>query len=187
MARVLIPLADGVEEMEAVIMVDTLRRARWSVTTASVGTEGLVVKASRGVGLLADTTWPEVNLEDFDMLLLPGGAAGTDVLRRHEGVLAAVRKFVSEAKWVGAICAGPLVLQDAGVLAGRRATCHPSVWRQLSAAQVEGKRVVFDDRIVTSQGPGTAFEFALGLIRELDGVEAGEAVAAGLVLRSGSD
>lgn len=183
MATVVIPLADGVEEMEAVIMVDTLRRAQWSVMTASVATAGREVKASRGVGLLADVMWADTSLEDVDVLLLPGGAGGTEVLRRQEEVLAAVQAFAASGKWVGAICAGPLVLQDAGVLADRRATCHPSVRKDLRAGSIVDDRVVIDNRVITSQGPGTAFEFALSLIRELDGIETCRAVADGLVLK----
>lgn len=183
MASALIPLADGVEEMEAVIMIDTLRRAKWDVVAAAV--DALEVKASRGVRLLADALWQDVSPADFDVLLIPGGAGGTAVLAKHAGVLEAVRVFAAAGRLVGAVCAGPLVLQAAGVLDGVRATCHPGVRGELAKARACDDRVVLDHRIVTSQAPGTTFEFALAVIEAIDGRPARDRVAAGLVLPPG--
>ncbi|MDP6523897.1 MAG: DJ-1/PfpI family protein [Kiritimatiellia bacterium] len=180
MARVLVPFADGLEEMEAVIIVDTLRRAGWDVVTASVS--GKNVLASRGVRLVADALWGDIELETFDIIALPGGAGGTDVLAQHQGVLNAVRSFVGEGKLVGAICAGPLVLQAAGVTGQRSLTCHPGARDEMTTGILSNERVVVDEPIVTSQGPGTSFEFALKLIDLVDGNQAAERVAAGLVL-----
>lgn len=165
MTAALILLANGVEEMEAVIVIDTFRRAKWKVTAAGVGTE--VVIASRGVRLLPDVAWSEIDPEKFDVLVIPGGQAGTEALAREARVLEAVRSFVRAGKWVAAICAGPLVLQAAGVLTGRRATCHPAV--VLTQTERLPERVVVDGRLITSQGPGTTLEFALAIVREIEG------------------
>lgn len=180
MTRVLVPFADGMEEMEGVIIVDTLRRAGWDVITAAVGDN--TVLASRGVRLLADTRWNDVQVETFDIIAIPGGAEGTEILAQHQGVLETVRSFFDAGKLVGAICAGPLVLQAAGITDGRSLTCHPGVANEVTTGELKSGRVVVDGHLVTSQGPGTAFEFALKLIAIVDGSEAAERVSAGLIL-----
>jgi 4-methyl-5(b-hydroxyethyl)-thiazole monophosphate biosynthesis len=177
--RALVPLADGVEELEAVAILDVLRRAGWEVTAAGVD-EG-PVRASRGVRLLADCGWSAGLAERAEAIVIPGGTGGTERLSRHEGVLAAVRRVHGAGGLVAAICAGPLVLQAAGVLAGRRATCHPAVAGRLTAATRRTERVVTDGNIVTSQGAGTAVEFALALVRHAEGPAKAAEVAAGMV------
>ncbi len=185
MARVLVPLADGCEEMEAVILVDTLRRAEWSVTTA--GLNPGTVTASRGVKLTPDTTWDAVRLADFDMIVLPGGNGGTQHLLVDERVLSALRDFHARGKTLAAICAAPQVLHKAGVLDGKRATCYPGVEPMLTRARVVSARVVQDGNVVTSQGPGTSFEFALTLIERVDGREKAAAVARGMLVPFAQD
>ena len=185
MKSALVPLAEGVEEMEAVIIIDVLRRAGWRVVSAAVrppGKPGSTVKASRGVHLAADTEWKDVHNDEFDALVLPGGAGGTQVLCSDSCVLDEVRRFAKAGRWVAAICAGPLVLQAAGILKGVRATCHPGVRQELRDPLVSDAPVIVDGKIVTSQGPGTAFEFVLTLIRLLDGAAAAQRVREGLVL-----
>jgi len=187
MKKVVVPLADGVEEMEAVIIIDVLRRAGWEVTGAAVKRDcapaQLVVKGSRGVKILADTSWYLIEQDVFDILVLPGGSEGTQRLMSESSVLDAIRKFVQQGKIVGAICAAPLVLQEAGVLSGRRATCHPSLWHKLSSAVLNKDRVVADGKILTSQGPGTAMEFALEIIKLVEGQKRFEAVAVPMVIK----
>lgn len=180
MPKVLVPLADGVEEMEAVIVIDVLRRAGWEV--AGVGLREGPVTASRGVKLVPDRTWSEVEPGSFDVLMLPGGAGGTAALAADVRVLEAVRGFVKAGKHVGAVCAGPLVLQAAGVLAGRRVTCHPAVAGKLTATAWVADRVVVDGKLVTSQGPGTSFEFVLAMVRLVDGPEKAREIAAGMAM-----
>ena len=179
MAKVLVPLAEGCEEMEAVIIIDVLRRAGWDVLPAGIDRERIT--ASRGVVLVADARLEDVDPAGIDVLAIPGGGAGAERLRTNAAVLRLVRDFEAQGKWVGAICAGPLVLQEAGILVNRRATCHPGV-RSRFEGQAQPERVVIDGRVVTSQGPGTAFEFALALIRQIDGPAAADAVAEGLLL-----
>ena len=183
MALALVPLADGVEEMEAVIVIDVLRRAGWNVVAAGVSASQ--VRASRGVGLLADAVWEAVTPMDYDILVIPGGGPGVKNLCRHKGVLDAIRTFRDAGKPLAAICAGPLVLQEAGILDGVQVTCHPGAADELTATGRREERVVVDGKIVTSQGPGTAFEFALAILTLVDGPEAARAVAPGLVLPPG--
>jgi len=181
MHRILVPLADGTEEMEAVIMVDTLRRAKLEVVTAAVGTTRTIT-ASRNMILVADALWSEIDPDDFDVILLPGGAGGTAKLAGHPPLLEVLRTFNRAGSLIGAICAGPLVLQAAGILPGRRVTCHPGVASELTATARLGARVVEDANLITSQGPGSSFEFALAVITRLLGHDAAAAVATGLIL-----
>ena len=179
MIRVLVPVADGSEEMEAVITVDVLRRAGWHVTLA--GMKPGLVTASRGVRIQPDAAWDEVDPATFDAIMIPGGKAAHD-LARDERLLASVRAHHRAGKWIGAICAAPLVLQAAGILDGVRATCHPSVTDQLTRAKHAPERVIVSGRIITSQGPATTFDFALALVRAIDGDAAARTIAAGMVL-----
>lgn len=166
MIKVLIPLAEGVEEMEAVIAIDVLRRAGFTVVTA--GLQAGPVTASRGVRLIPDTTLEAVSALDFDALVLPGGK-GVTLLKQDARVLAAVRALHERGRWVCAVCAAPLVLQEAGILGGRRVTCFPGVAGQLTATTRVDERVVVDGTLITSQGAGTSLEFALAIVREAGG------------------
>lgn len=177
--KTVVVLAQGVEEMEAVIAIDVLRRAKWDVTAAAL--EPGTLTASRKVRLVADASWDELRLDDYECLVLPGGAEGTRRLRAHAGVVATVRSFAQTGRWVAAICAAPLVLQDAGVLGGREATCHPGVAGEFTITPRCNDRVVIDGHIVTSQAAGTTFDFALALIEAVDGATAAERVARELV------
>lgn len=180
MTQVLVPVADGSEEMETVIIVDTLRRAGLDVTLAAL--ERRRIRASRGVTLEADTVLAEVDPDAFNVLLLPGGRPGTDHFCAHAGLLAIVRAFADSGRLYGAICAAPLALQAAGVLAGKRVTCHPATAAEIMVTEPVAERVVVDGQLVTSQGPGTTFEFALTIIELVAGVDKARAVAAPMVL-----
>ncbi len=183
MASILIPLADGVEEMEAVIVIDVLRRAGWKVIAAAIG-DSPVVTASRGVTLAADSRWQDAALHvaTFDGIVIPGGGAGTAALCQHEGVLECLRAFEKRGLLIGAICAGPLVLQAAGILRGRCYTCYPGVEDGITGASHCMKKTVRDGQLITSQGPGTAFDFALTLIATVDGPDKADAIRRQLVL-----
>jgi 4-methyl-5(b-hydroxyethyl)-thiazole monophosphate biosynthesis len=179
--KALVPIANGCEEMEAVIIIDTLRRAEWDVTAA--GLSAGTIEASRGVKLVPDITWDEINPDDYDVLLLPGGFGGTEALMAHAGVQQALRDFNAKGKWVGSICAAALALNEAGILAGRKFTCYPGVEAHLpSNIRPVNETVVVDGHVITSQGPGTAFEFALKVIAECSGPNTSAEVRAGLLL-----
>ncbi|MDD5676799.1 MAG: DJ-1/PfpI family protein [Kiritimatiellae bacterium] len=178
--NVLIPAADGSEEMEIVIVADIFRRVKWNVVIAGLGPGA--IRASRGVRLMPDTAWEDVIPDAFDMLVIPGGGDGVKAMMKEQRLLAAVRTFMASGKWVAAICAGPLVLQAAGVLHGRRATCHPGVAGEFTQAPRLNDRVVIDGRLITSQAPGTCFEFALELIRAVEGDRKADELAKAMVV-----
>lgn len=180
MARVLVPLAAGCEEMEAIIIIDVLRRA--GVEVVSAGLEAGPVTCSRRNVIVPDTTLDAVLGEDFDMVVLPGGLPGADHLNADPRVIALLQGMHAKGRYTAAICAAPKVLATAGLLDGRSATSYPGA---LDAIQVPGLRftkehVVEDDRVITSQGPGTAMDFALALIDVLVGRDKRNQVEAGL-------
>lgn len=179
--NVLVPIANGSEEMEAVIIIDTLRRAEFNVTVASL-TPGTIV-ASRDVKLVGDTNWDDITPMDYDILLLPGGFGGTVAFMEHAGVQQALKDFNAAGKWFGCICAAALALNEAGVLEGKKFTCYPGVEEKLpSHIQPEDDIVVVDGHLITSKGPGTAFEFALKVIAECGSPNLSDEVRAGLLL-----
>lgn len=169
MARVLVPLAQGCEELEAVTVIDLLRRAGIEVVTAGLA-DG-PVRASRGVVLLPDTTLDRVLDEDFDMVVLPGGLPGADHLDDDPRVHRLLRRMADAGRYTAAICAAPKVLASAGLLDSRRATAYPGVLDRLRLprTQLLQDAVVTDGHVVTSRGPGTAMDFALELIERLLG------------------
>ena len=179
MTRALVPMTDGTEEMEAVIVIDTLRRAKWEVVAA--GMNPGAITASRGVKIVPDAAWDEIDPSSFDMIVVPGGAKGVERLLREERLHEAIRHLHRAGKIVAAVCAGPLVLQQAGVLAGRSVTCHPDNAAKITQAKWVNEPVVIDGNILTSQGAGTCFKFALAIISKVDGAEKSAAVARGMV------
>ena len=181
--NVCVLVADGSEEMEVVIVVDVLRRAGIGVFLAGVGEETRMVTTSRGVRIAPDGAWDPAEEMRFDALVIPGGIGGTQVMRQDESVKQAVRDFLQAGKWVASICAGPEVLQEAGVLAGRTYTSHPGSRAELTAGTWVDRPVVRDGNLVTSQAPGTAFAFALALVEILDAPETAGRIADGMRLR----
>ncbi|HIE54140.1 MAG TPA: DJ-1/PfpI family protein [Chromatiaceae bacterium] len=181
MARVLVPLAQGCEELEAVTIIDLLRRARIEVVTAGLGPGP--VTCSRGVVLLPDTILDEVLEDEFDMVVLPGGLPGADHLQSNPRIIRMLKRMSEEGRYTAAICAAPKVLATAGLLEGRQATSYPGVLEsmELPTTEVLDKPVVVDDKVLTSRGPGTAMDFALELIARLEGPAAREAVEAPLM------
>ncbi|EMO41705.1 DJ-1 family protein [Leptospira noguchii serovar Autumnalis str. ZUN142] len=181
MPKVLVPFAEGMEEMEAVIIVDVLRRAEIEVVSASL-IEG-PVKASRGVRILADTTLDEVNFENFNMIVLPGGGGGTKVLSSEPKILELLKNAKEKNKWIAAICAAPSILVHQNILTSKdRFTAFPGIISNNSG--YTGSRLEISGKIVTSIGPGSAFEFALELIKILSGEESMLKVKSALQLAS---
>ena len=167
MPRVLVPLAQGCEELEAVTVIDILRRAAIEVVVA--GLEPGPVLASRGVRLIPDALLDAVVTDVFDMIVLPGGREGAQRLGDDARIGDLIRRSASEGRYVAAICAAPGVLARAGLLEGRRATAFPGVLDELPGLTKSADAVVRDGTIVTSRGPGTALDFALELVRLLRG------------------
>jgi len=169
MTRVLVPLAQGCEELEAVTIIDLLRRAGIEVVTA--GLDAAPVQASRGTVLVPDTTLDAVVGEDFDMVALPGGLPGASNLNADERLHRLLARHAEQGHWCAAVCAAPLVLADAGLLEGRTATSFPGALDtdKHPGIRLSEEPVVTDGKVVTSRGPGTAMDFALHLIELLAG------------------
>ncbi|MGB5439516.1 MAG: DJ-1 family glyoxalase III [Gammaproteobacteria bacterium] len=180
MVHVLVPLAQGCEELEAITVVDLLRRAGIEVVTA--GLDEQPVRASRGVVLIPDMTLDEALQRDYDMVVLPGGLPGADHLKNDARIIKMLVQMRDAGKYTAAICAAPAVLAKAGLLEGKRATSFPG---SLNADSVPGleyveQPVVADGKVITSRGPGTAMDFALELIGVLSGKQVRDEVEAGL-------
>lgn len=167
-AHVLIPLAEGFEEIEAVTVIDILRRAEVEVTVA--GVDARRIRASRGVVVEADALLDEVADRDYDLVVLPGGAAGAQRLKEAPRVQDLIRHQHDAGRALGAICAAPMALAAAGVLDGRRATSYPG-FLQPGDAELSEDPVVHDRGVTTSRGPGTAMPFALALVEQLCGAD----------------
>ena len=178
MTDVIVPLAQDCEELEAVTVIDLLRRAGIMVVTA--GLDARPVKASRGVVLIPDTTLDDAMALDFDMVVLPGGK-GAENLDRDPLIHQLLHAMADAGKYTAAICAAPRVLAHAGLLRGKRATCFPGAIPQPDGFELVDAPVVVDGKVITSRGPGTAMDFALQLIESLAGKAKRDEVEAGLV------
>lgn len=181
MARVLVPLAEGCEELEAVTIMDLLRRA--GIDVVSAGLKPGIVKASRGTQLVPDVTLDTALQDEYDMVVLPGGMPGAQHLKEDARVIALVQKMAAAGRFTAAICAAPMVLAEAGVLAGKVVTSYPGFLDKMNLADVTYRTdaVVRDGSVITSRGPGTAMDFALALIEALAGTEKRRQVEAELV------
>jgi 4-methyl-5(b-hydroxyethyl)-thiazole monophosphate biosynthesis len=158
-------LADGFEEVEAMAIIDVLRRAE--IDTVIAGLHSGPVTSARQVKVIPDTVIDTVKADDFDMIVLPGGQPGSDNLNADLRVKELIRSFSQKGKLTGAICAAPIVLANAGVLRGKHATSYPSYKDKLGGAVYEEKTVVEDGNILTSRGAGTALSFGLAIVARL--------------------
>lgn len=167
--RALIAVADGIEDLECVTLIDVLRRAEVEVLVASVE-ERRMITCARGTRLTADAMLVDVLAQDFDLIVLPGGLPGAQRLADFEPLAERVRKQAKAGDLFAAICAAPaLALQNYGVLRQRRMTCYPALSERLSGCTFVDEAVVVDGNCITSQGPGTALAFALTLVEHLVG------------------
>lgn len=183
--KVLIPIATGSEEMEAVTIIDMMVRAGYEVVVASADFSGqLTMKASRGVTLTADCRLVDVADDEFDAVILPGGVGGSEVFRDSTVLIEILRQQMYEGKLVAAICAAPaLVLAHHKLYPNALMTCHPSFQDHIAEQNWRVKRVTLDvtHNLITSQGPGTALEFAMEIIIRLSGKEHAWTVAEPMV------
>ncbi len=176
--KVLIPLAQGCEEIEAVTVIDILRRA--GVEVVSAGLDAQPVRASRGTVIIPDTTLEVALKHEYGMVVLPGGQPGTNNLKADARILELVQHMAQQGKYVAAICAAPSVLAMAGLLDGKRATSFPGALDAFPQVQQQQAAVVEDGKLITSRGPGTAIDFALILVERLLGKAKRQEVEAGL-------
>lgn len=175
--RALIAVADGVEDLEVVTLIDVLRRAEIEVLVASVEARRMF-SCARGTRLTADAMLADVLAQDFDLIVLPGGMPGAQHLADHQPLAERVREQAAAGKLFAGICAAPaLALQGYGVLKQRRMTCYPGFSERLSGCTFVDEPVVVDGNCITSQGPGTALAFALTLVEQLCGKPRRSAVA----------
>jgi len=183
MASVLVPLAEGFEEVEAVALIDVMRRGGIEVRVVYLEDEihGRLVTGANGITVQADMSIKNVISDDFDMMVLPGGWGGTYALAENKRVLNLVKEF-KDNKIIGALCAAPFVLKKAGVL-GTRYTAYPGAVDEIDhPGYTADEKVVEDGNVMTSQGPGTAVCFGLAIVKKLVGEESMKSVKEGMLL-----
>ena len=182
MKRTAILFAEGYEEVEALTVVDLLRRAKIGCDIVAVD-DGVEVTGSHGIRVGADKTLSQLVMEEYDGLILPGGLRGVNNLAADERVIDMLRRFAAAGKLTAAICAGPTVLAKAGLLEGRKACCYPGMEDQLTGAVACTESVVADGSIITSRGLGTAIPFALALVTYFQGEAQALALAKAIVFQ----
>jgi 4-methyl-5(b-hydroxyethyl)-thiazole monophosphate biosynthesis len=181
MATVLVPLAEGFEEIEAVSLIDIMRRGGIEVVVAYLDGEFAtnLVTGANGITVQAETSIKNVIVDDFDMIVLPGGWGGTNHLAENHTIQNLLKSFQAKDKYIGAICAAPYALHKAGVLS-HKYTCYPSAEVQIGGTGYTDKeKVVREGKVMTSRGPGTAICFGLEIIKELVGIESYEMIKDG--------
>ena len=178
MAKVAVFIADGSEEVEAITPVDLLRRAKVDVDVVSV-MPSLEIEASRGVKITADKLIGDIDFDEYDLLVLPGGVKGTNNLNACGQLKEQLVRFNGQGKGIAAICAAPTVFAGLGLLNGKESTCNPGFWEELranGANVIEDSKVVVNGNIITSQAMGTSVDFGLALVGYLCGEDAMEAL-----------
>ncbi|MCX8124498.1 MAG: DJ-1/PfpI family protein [Spirochaetes bacterium] len=167
--KIIVPLAPGFEEIEAVTIIDVLRRANLDVQSA--GLTDTLVTGSHGIALKADTLLHKCNPVDYNCIVLPGGMPGSENLKNNDNVHRFIKHIFSKGGYVAAICAAPIVLGASQILYGKKATCFPGFEHELAGATILNEPVVVDGSIITAKGPGCAIPFALTLVGLFAGKE----------------
>jgi len=175
MAKVYEFLANGFEDIEALAVIDILRRGGIDAKTVSI-TGSDFVKTAHGITIKADMKIEDINTNDADMLLLPGGMPGAANLNEHEGVKRAIMEQAKAGKRIGAICAAPMILGGLGLLRGRKATCYPGFESYLDGAEYTGKLFQEDGNIITGEGPAASFPYAYKILTYFIGEEASKKI-----------
>ncbi len=183
MSKVYIFLAEGFEEVEALTVVDLLRRAEIDITMVSI-MDTKRVAGAHGITIEADELYDDVNFSQAKMLVLPGGMPGTKYLGEHEGLVTMLKSFNDKNKLIAAICAAPSVLGVNGILKGKKATSYPGFEDKLVDAVVSTDSVVNDQNIITSRGLGTAIPFALKIIERLKGKDTSKSISESIIYTS---
>ena len=180
MAKIGLFLADGCEEIEALTVVDILRRAGIEILTLSI-TDSLKVAGAHSIIIEADALAKSVDLDEFDGLVLPGGMPGTTNLGACEAVTSAIKKFNDEGRLLCAICAAPSVLGMNGILEGKEAVCYPGFEDKLLGAKIGSGKVAVSGNCITSRGMGTAIDFALAITAHFLGREKADSISRGII------
>lgn len=181
MAKIVLPLANGFEEIEAITIIDVNRRAGNEVIACSLE-ESLEVLGANGITVKADCVIEDLDALSFDMIVLPGGAVGTEALSKHQGLQSILKEFKKSEKMIGAICAAPYALHTAGVL-NTNYTCYPSFETKIRKEGYHPTHsIIVDDNVITSRGPGTAMCFALEIVKMLNGETKFEELKKGMLV-----
>jgi len=184
MSKIAVFFAEGYEEIEALTVVDICRRCGLEVEMVSV-TEEKLVESSHGVAVQMDKTFSQADFEEYDMLVLPGGKAGTEHLEAHEGLMAQIDAFYEAGKYLAAICAAPSIFGHRGFLKGRRACSYPTFESHLEGAEVTKGPVEISGNVVTARGMGASVDFGLAIAAIFCGSEKAEEMAETIVYRAG--
>ncbi|MDR1737243.1 MAG: DJ-1/PfpI family protein [Candidatus Symbiothrix sp.] len=182
MMQTFVFLADGFEEIEAVGIIDVLRRSGMEVTVVSISKYSKVVGA-HGITVMADIIFEMADFSQGQMLVLPGGNPGTQNLDAHKGLKMLIQQYANQGKYIAAICAAPMVLGSMNLLRGKRATVYPGCEEYLKGATIVPDPVVVDGNIITGRGPGSVFEFATTLVTEMWGEYRTKELAEGMLLQ----
>lgn len=182
MKKVMIPLADGLEEIEAITNIDVLRRAGIEVVTVSLAE--LKVKGDHDIVITADTNIDNINPEDLAGIILPGGMPGASHLKNDKRVIELIREVDTRQGLVAAICAAPIALEEAGVIKGKKATSYPGFGEKMPSCKYQEEKVVVDGNLITGRGPGVAFEFALEVVSYLLNAEKAQELRKGMIVSS---
>lgn len=177
---VAVMLGDGFEPVEVVAPVDAMRRAGLDVTLISVSND-LDVEAAQDITLKADRIVSDVDLMDFDMIMVPGGSGGVENLSKCEPLKTALVNYMKEGKWVASICAGPTILANLGLLEGYSATCYPGAQTNFPEGVYRELCVITDRNLITASGPGFALEFGKAIVEALVGKDKANEVASGML------
>lgn len=181
MKKIAVHLAEGFEEIEAISIIDVLRRADFEVTIVSV-IDDLVITGSHSIKVTADKLFEEVDYSAIDMIVLPGGMPGAANLKAHSGLREQILNFSDSKKALGAICAAPMVLGNLGLLKNKNATCYPGFEDELHGAIITGNNVEAVDNIITGKGAGVAIEFALKIVEMYKGEKAATKLAKKMIV-----
>lgn len=181
MEKIAVHLAEGFEEIEAISIVDVLRRAGLDVVTVSV-TEKTVVTGAHKISVTADQLFEAVDYQLVDMIVLPGGMPGSKNLNNHAGLKKQIMEFSKKGKWLGAICAAPLVFGQLGILKNKKATCFPGFENYLEGAEITGAHTEVDGKIITGKGAGVAIRFALKIVEMFKGADFAKELAEKMIV-----
>jgi len=182
MKNIAVHLAEGFEEIEAINIIDVLRRAKITTTIVSI-TKNLEVTGSHEIIIVADKLFNDVNYELIDMIILPGGMPGASNLNEHLGLREQILNFNESKKHLGAICAAPLVFGNLGILKDKKATCYPGFENQLHGAIATGENIEVADNIITGKGAGVAIKFALKIVEIFKGKALAEELAGKMIVK----
>jgi 4-methyl-5(b-hydroxyethyl)-thiazole monophosphate biosynthesis len=182
MQNIAVHLAEGFEEIEAISIIDVLRRADFDVNIVSIS-GNFVVTGSHNIKIMADSLFESIDYNLIDMIVLPGGMPGTKNLNNHQELKNQILNFYENGKLLGAICAAPMVFGNLGILEGKKATCYPGFENELIGAKTTGRAVEQAGKIITGKGAGVAIDFALKIVEILKGKELAKELAEKMVVK----